>query len=132
MTTWPPKIDPFYEDFSDYFVCALWNGIKPDGSGRQNISFLGARRATLGDYALATIWPDEAEFFHEREDAVAFLEKQDTLRPAPLGKGWEVLTVGELEEKYGYRPLSKLITIGNQNLAHPARPGTPAANAPTP
>lgn len=128
MQKWPPEVDPFYEEFSDYYVCAHWNGIKPDGSGRQHIAFLGTNRPPHGEYALTTPWPDCSEFFHTSEDAAEFLKSQDNLRPHPLGEGWEVVRIGELEEKYGYAPISALITIGNNHLDHP-RPRETAVQA---
>ncbi|MDW9478945.1 hypothetical protein GOB57_09655 [Sinorhizobium meliloti] len=132
MYKWPPEVDPFYEEFSQYYVCANWNGIRPDGSGRQHVTFLGKRRAAIGEYALCTPWPDCSELFHTEEAAAEFLRSQDELRPHPLGAGWEVVRIADFKEKYGYEPISALITIGNDNLEHPGpRKATgPAAPAP--
>jgi hypothetical protein len=128
---WPPEVDPFYAEFSQYYVCALWNGIKPDGTGRQHISYLGKRRAAIGEYALATPWPDCSELFHTAEDAQEFLTSQDTLRPRPLGDGWEVIQIADFKEKYGFQPISALITIGNEGLEHPAPKGNISQSSPT-
>jgi hypothetical protein len=131
MTTWPPEVDRFYEEFSQYYVCALWNGIKPDNTGRQHIAFLGTRRPAIGEYALTTPWPDCAEFFHSQEEAATFLTSQDDLRPHPLGKGWEVVQIADFEAKFGYAPISALITVGNAHLEHPEPRAASAASAPS-
>jgi hypothetical protein len=132
MTKWPPEVDPFYAEFSQYYVCALWNGIRPDGTGRQHITYLGKRRPAIGEYALCTPWPDASELFHTAEEASEFLAAQDDLRPHPLGEGWEVVQIAEFKEKYGFEPISALITIGNDSLEHPAPRAGRTLSAPAP
>ncbi|MBY3433352.1 hypothetical protein HFN89_04145 [Rhizobium laguerreae] len=131
MSKWPPEVDPFYEEFSQYYVCALWNGIRPDNSGRQHVAFLGTRRSARFEYALATPWPDCAEFFHSEKEAATFLKSQDTLRPHPLGPGWEVVQIADFEARYGYAPISALITIGNHHLEHPKPRAENTTSAPS-
>ena len=131
---WQALNDDFYGEYGHYFVCAIWNGIKPDGSGRQEVSFLTDQTPPLRDYALSTLWPDCARFFHEEHQARAYLEAQDTLRPHPLSREWQVLRLSEMEERFGYRPNTKLAILGNQSLGHPPSPDVPAAveNSPAP
>jgi hypothetical protein len=112
MTRWPPETDPFYTEHGDKFVCVWWNGIAADSRGAQENRFLSSRTPPMGEYALSTPWPDCGILFTDEMAAREFLERQDTLRPHPLGAGWDVVPVGELEQRYGYRCLTAAITVG--------------------
>ncbi len=114
--SWMNINDDYYAMNGDKFVVAWWNGIKPDNSGRQSCSFLTDRTRAYGpEYALSSIWPDEAKTFDDKESAIEFLKLQDSLRPGgPISDTWFVSTLRELDQITGYRPNTKAAILGNE------------------
>lgn len=113
--SWERTRDEFYEEHGDSFVVAWWNGEGLGSRGRQSCSFLTERTPAYGaQYALTSIWIDQAKAFDDATSAEAFLREQNDLRPHPLS-GWFVTRIADLEQRIGYRVNTKASIIGDDS-----------------
>lgn len=84
----------------DRFV--IWSGnehVWPDA--RRETFYLGTRRSVMKNFALMTIFAEEAETFESREAAETFLETHSVRRGHPY-HDTQITTVAELKVLRGY------------------------------